>query len=84
MRKVTVGVLLALSLAGCAAEPTNPAPIPIVTTPSPSLIPEPSLSPEVYYANCAEVRQAKKAPLKREQPGYRKGLDRDGDGIACD
>ncbi|MFI6938539.1 excalibur calcium-binding domain-containing protein [Streptomyces sp. NPDC050418] len=24
------------------------------------------------------------APIYRGQPGYRSGLDRDGDGIACD
>lgn len=39
---------------------------------------------DVYYQNCAEVRTAGKAPLRRGQPGYRSGLDRDGDGIACD
>lgn len=37
-----------------------------------------------YYANCDEVRQAGKAPLRRGDPGYRSGLDRDGDGTACD
>lgn len=39
---------------------------------------------EVYYKNCAAVRAAGKAPLYRGQPGYRPGLDRDGDGIACE
>lgn len=38
----------------------------------------------VYYANCAAVRAAGKAPLRRGQPGYRAGLDRDGDGVACE
>ncbi|MFC5595951.1 excalibur calcium-binding domain-containing protein [Deinococcus cellulosilyticus] len=38
----------------------------------------------VYYANCDEVRAAGKAPLYRGQPGYRAGLDRDNDGIACE
>lgn len=38
----------------------------------------------VYYANCDEVRAAGAAPLYAGEPGYRKGLDRDGDGIACD
>jgi hypothetical protein len=37
-----------------------------------------------YYANCAAVKAAGKAPLYRGQPGYRAGLDRDGDGIACE
>jgi hypothetical protein len=38
----------------------------------------------VYYPNCAAVRAAGKAPLHRGEPGYRSGLDRDGDGTACD
>ncbi len=38
----------------------------------------------VYYANCAAVRAAGKAPLYRGQPGYGSHLDRDGDGIACE
>jgi hypothetical protein len=39
---------------------------------------------EAYYANCAAARRAGAAPLYRGEPGYRKGLDRDGDGTACD
>jgi hypothetical protein len=39
---------------------------------------------EVYYANCDAVRAAGAAPLYRGQPGYRAGLDRDGDGVACE
>jgi hypothetical protein len=35
------------------------------------------------YANCTAVRAAGKAPLRRGQPGYRAGLDRDGNGVAC-
>ncbi len=37
-----------------------------------------------YYANCAAARRAGAAPLHAGEPGYRKGLDRDGDGIACE
>jgi hypothetical protein len=37
----------------------------------------------VYYANCAAVRAAGKAPIRRGQPGYRAGLDSDGDGQGC-
>ncbi len=36
------------------------------------------------YRNCAEARAAGAAPIYRGQPGYRKGLDRDGDGVACE
>jgi hypothetical protein len=38
----------------------------------------------VSYRNCAEVRAAGKAPLKRGDPGYASHLDRDGDGLACE
>ncbi|MGW8763981.1 excalibur calcium-binding domain-containing protein [Streptomyces sp. NPDC055815] len=37
-----------------------------------------------YYKNCDAVRAAGKAPLYAGRPGYRSGLDRDGDGKACD
>jgi len=37
-----------------------------------------------YYANCAAARAAGVAPLHVGDPGYRKALDRDGDGIACE
>ena len=38
----------------------------------------------VYYRNCSEARAAGAAPLYRGQPGYREGLDRDRDGVACE
>jgi len=38
----------------------------------------------VYYANCDAVEAAGKAPLSAGQPGYRRALDRDGDGVACE
>ncbi|WP_436800568.1 excalibur calcium-binding domain-containing protein [Streptomyces syringium] len=37
-----------------------------------------------YYSSCAAARAAGAAPIHRGQPGYRAGLDRDGDGVACD
>lgn len=37
-----------------------------------------------YYANCTEVWDDDAAPLRRGDPGYRSGLDPDGDGIACE
>ncbi|WP_307787472.1 excalibur calcium-binding domain-containing protein [Mycolicibacterium sp. S2-37] len=45
-------------------------------------MPQPPSS--VYYSNCAEARAAGAAPLIVGQPGYRSGLDRDGDGVACE
>jgi len=37
-----------------------------------------------YYKNCAAARAAGAAPLRTGDPGYRAGLDRDSDGIACE
>lgn len=55
-----------------AARPTTAAPAP------------PAPAPDVYYANCSAVRAAGAAPLSIGEPGYRAGLDRDGDGVACE
>jgi hypothetical protein len=38
----------------------------------------------VYYRNCTEARAAGAAPIYEDQPGYRSGLDRDDDGVACE
>ncbi|MGW6819924.1 excalibur calcium-binding domain-containing protein [Streptomyces sp. NPDC055005] len=39
---------------------------------------------DVSYRNCAAVRAAGAAPIRRGDPGYGRHLDRDGDGIACE
>lgn len=39
---------------------------------------------EVYYGSCKEAKAAGAAPMREGEPGYRIGLDRDRDGIACD
>lgn len=36
------------------------------------------------YKNCTEARAAGAAPVYRDDPGYGKHLDRDGDGIGCE
>ena len=38
----------------------------------------------VYFAYCDQARAAGVAPIYAGQPGYRPGLDADGDGIACE
>jgi hypothetical protein len=68
-------------LAACPNQklPTNvswPPPVDSPTVPPPPV--------DVYYANCDAVRAAGAAPLYIGQPGYRAGLDRDGDGVACE
>lgn len=57
-----------------------------VATPPPTVRPTTTVPPTtaVYYSNCAEARAAGAAPLRRGDPGYRSGLDRDGDGVACE
>ncbi len=47
-------------------------------------LPAPALPPSVYYPNCDAVRAAGQAPLYRDSPGYRPGLDHNGDGVACE
>lgn len=37
-----------------------------------------------YYARCKDAWAASAAPLHHGESGYRTGLDRDGDGIACE
>jgi hypothetical protein len=61
---------------------TSPATTTPPVTRSPSIAP---LVPStVYYKSCAEARAAGAAPLHRGDPGYRAGLDGDGDGTACE
>ncbi|RJQ76170.1 calcium-binding protein [Pseudonocardiaceae bacterium YIM PH 21723] len=66
------------------APPPAPAPPPRPQIPAPEVPAPPPAPKEVYYANCDQARAAGAAPIHAGQPGYRKALDRDGDGIACD
>ena len=43
-----------------------------------------ALAADVYYQNCDAVRAAGAAPIYVGDPGYRPGLDRDGDGVGCE
>lgn len=67
--------------AGSLPAPVTPAPGGLIKAPQPAAPPP---ARDVYYANCAAVKAAGKSPLLRGQPGYRPGLDRDGDGRACE
>lgn len=70
-----------------APTPT-PAPAPHTEQPAPPPPPETTEAqqpdPGVYYKNCAAAKAAHVTPLHRGEPGYRSGLDRDGDGTACE
>ncbi|MEV6791728.1 excalibur calcium-binding domain-containing protein [Streptomyces sp. NPDC051320] len=71
---------------------TVATPAPKVTVkPKPKHAPKPkakatpkATSATVYYRNCAAVRAAGAAPIRRGQPGYAPHLDADGDGIGCE
>jgi hypothetical protein len=39
---------------------------------------------KVHYSGCADARRAGVTPIYFWQPGYRAGMDGDGDGIACE
>ncbi|BBX23520.1 hypothetical protein MTER_29310 [Mycolicibacter terrae] len=58
-----------------APEPPPAEPVPFAA---------PVDGPSVYFPNCAAARAAGAAPILAGQPGYRSGLDGDGDGIACE
>jgi multisubunit Na+/H+ antiporter MnhB subunit len=70
-----------------APAPVAPAPAPPATAPAPvapaPVVPAPAPA-AAYYANCAAARAAGAAPLYAGQAGYRAGLDRDLDGVACE
>jgi excalibur calcium-binding domain-containing protein len=68
---ITAGIVLAPAV-HAAPSTTSPKPAPATG------------GSDVYYPNCAAARAAGVAPIYRGQPGYRSGLDRDGDGIACE
>lgn len=60
------------------APPSNPNDTaPAVGVPGPA-------DPFVRYRSCAEAEDAGAAPLRRGEPGYRRALDRDRDGWACE
>jgi len=84
---------IARTLGTCPGQPllTGGNPIlssvtPSATTPKATSSPKPTTpgGGSVYYANCTAARAAGAAPLYAGKPGYRTGLDRDHDGIACE
>jgi hypothetical protein len=67
------------------AAPVTTRPAPVATTATaPPVIPPSNPPAVVYYANCTAAKAAGAAPLHVGEPGYRTGLDRDGDGVACE
>ncbi len=78
------------AVANAAASCADLAVAPIGPPPVGSIIPFASVPlgttgvADVYYANCDEARQAGAAPIRQGEPGYRRALDGDEDGTACD
>lgn len=75
------------SLTASPSPSRSPSPSPTPTrSPAPAKTSEEPEEPEgnAYYASCAEARRAGVTPLYRGDPGYRSGLDRDKDGVACE
>ena len=66
-----------------AAKGTGTTPQTVPARPVSVLVPDRPELPSIY-PNCTAVRAAGKSPLLRGQPGYQAGLDRDGDGRACE
>ena len=64
----------------------DPVEDPVVEeVPEEPVAPAPDPEPvSAYFSNCAEARSAGASPLYAGAPGYRLGLDRDGDGVACE
>lgn len=45
---------------------------------------EAAIERSVYYRNCDAARAAGAAPIYRGSPGYRREMDGDNDGVACE
>lgn len=77
-RAISAGVL-AIGIAGAPMAQASPTTTTTTTTST-----TPTTGSSAYYPNCAAACAAGVAPIRQGQPGYRSGLDRDGDGIACE
>ena len=94
MTNKSFAILLAGAVTGTFAAvllwpgvPSADAAVPVATAALASVMPAapyPAVEASVFYSGCRAVRAAGKAPLYRGQPGYRSGMDGDGDGIACE
>lgn len=62
-----------------------PVPPPQQTSTAVPIVPfMPSTGGDVYYRSCAAARADGRSNIPAGAPGYRPGLDRDGDGFACE
>jgi len=82
--------------AGPAVATVAATPVAAPPTPETAALPTPTRSarkstgtptrsnPAVFYRSCEAAQAAGVAPLRTGDPGYRTGLDPDGDGVACE
>ena len=75
---------LASAFAPALGSDASPPPAGPEATPHPAPSPAPQAPGRVSYGTCAEARAAGAAPLRAGDPGYRRALDGDGDGVACE
>ena len=78
---LVAGILYASG--GDQAAGLTAAPTPAATVTRPAVTVTITATAPIRYANCAAARRAGVAPLRLGDPGYRKRLDPDGDGVAC-
>jgi hypothetical protein len=69
------------AMPSATAGPAVPVSPPTEAQPTPS---QEEVEHSVYYPSCAAAWKAGHAPIFRGQPGYRRDLDGDDDGIACE
>lgn len=62
------------------SQTADPAPV-ATQAPAPASAP---VATNTYYKNCTEARNEGAAPVYKDDPGYGRHLDRDGDGIGCE
>lgn len=70
---------LTANCTGLRVEPWETVPVSQAVVPATT-----TAGAEIYFANCTEARAAGAAPIRVGEPGYRSGLDRDKDGVACE
>jgi hypothetical protein len=76
----------AVAVAAPASTPPPTLAVEPTVTPSASRTPSVTTAPKptaVYYKNCGVALAEGAAPIQKGEPGYRTGLDPDGDGVAC-
>ncbi len=78
---VTVAPLVVAGASGGAGASTGPGGSSGVPAP---LVGQGSGSSAPYFGSCSEARAAGAAPMHVGDAGYRPGLDRDKDGVACE